>query len=69
MTPVTIGLCTGIVGYHEMALEERDGKTAAELLAEATGRDPEEFEVDEDMEFPDPDELEEHDPENVYSES
>lgn len=69
MTPVTIGLCTDTVEYHEMALEERDGKTAAELLAEATGRDPEEFEVDEDMEFPDLDDLEEHDPEKFYSES
>jgi len=52
-----------------MVLEERSEKTAAELLAEATGRDPAEFEVDEDMEFPDLDDLEEHDSQNFYSES
>ena len=41
-----------------MSLEDREAKTAAEYLAEITGRDVEEFELD-DMEFPDPDELEE----------
>ena len=52
-----------------MALENRDSKTAAELLAEATGRDVEEFELTDDMEFPDPDELEEHDADEFYSDS
>ena len=40
-----------------MSLENREEKTAAELLAEETGRPVEEFELTEDMEFPDPDEL------------
>ncbi len=52
-----------------MALEERDSKSAAELLAEKTGRDAEEFELTEDMEFPDPENLEKHDAEEFYSDS
>lgn len=52
-----------------MALEERDSKSAAELLAEETGRDIEEFQLTDEMEFPDPDELEEHDAEEFYSNS
>lgn len=51
-----------------MALEERESKTAAELLAEATNRDIEEFELTDDMEFPDPDDLEEHNADNFYGE-
>jgi hypothetical protein len=41
-----------------MSLENRDQKTSAELLAEMTGRPVEDFELPEDIEFPDPDELE-----------
>lgn len=41
-----------------MSLENRDSKSFAELLAEETGRPVEEFELTEDMEFPDPDDLE-----------
>lgn len=52
-----------------MALEERDSKSAAELLAEETGRDIGEFSLTEDMEFPDPDDLQEHDADDFYSES
>lgn len=51
-----------------MALEERDSKTAAEILAEETGRDVSEFELTDDMEFPDPDDLVEHDAAEFYSE-
>jgi len=40
-----------------MSLEDRDSKTTAEILAEETGRPVEEFELTEEMEFPDPDEL------------
>jgi hypothetical protein len=52
-----------------MALEERDSKTSAEILAEETGRDIKEFELTEEMEFPDLDDLEEHDADDFYSES
>jgi hypothetical protein len=48
---------------------EQDSKTFAELLAEETGRDISEFELTDDMEFPDPDDLEEHDADEFYSES
>ena len=51
-----------------MALEEPDSKTAAEILAEETGRDVSEFELTEDMEFPHPDDLEEHNAEDFYCE-
>ncbi len=50
-----------------MALEERDSKTAAELLAEATGMDVEEFEAPEDYDYPELDELTEHDADEFYS--
>jgi hypothetical protein len=47
--------------------EELEEKSAAELLAEETGRPVEEFEIDEDeYEFPDLDELEVLDPDEVY---
>jgi len=52
-----------------MALEERDSKTSAEILAEETGRDIEEFELSEDVEIPDLDDLEEHDADEFYSDS
>lgn len=52
-----------------MALEERDSKTSAEILAEETGRDIEEFEISEDIEIPDLDNLEEHDADEFYSDS
>jgi len=52
-----------------MALEERDSKTSAEILAEETGRDIEEYVLTEDMEFPDLDDLEEHDADEYYSDS
>jgi hypothetical protein len=40
-------------------------KSSAELLAEETGRDKEEFEPPEDVDYPDPDELETEDPEKI----
>jgi len=52
-----------------MALEERDSKTSAEILAEETGRDVSEFELTEDLEFPDLEDLEEHDADEFYSDS
>lgn len=52
-----------------MALEERDSKTSAEILAEETGRDIEEFELSEGIEIPDLDDLEEHDADEFYSDS
>jgi hypothetical protein len=51
-----------------MSLENREEKTAAELLAEETGRPVEEFELTDDMEFPDLDDLEVHDADEYYSE-
>lgn len=53
-------LCAGCVCKFTaaMSLENRDSKSFAELLAEETGRPVEEFELTEDMEFPDPDDLE-----------
>jgi hypothetical protein len=46
---------------------ELEAKTAAELLAEETGRPVEEFEIDPDeYEFPHPEELESLDPDDVY---
>jgi len=53
---------------NKMAIENREQKSFAELLAEETGRDVSEFELTDDMEFPDPDELEEIDAEEFYSE-
>jgi len=53
---------------YEMAIENREQKSFAELLAEKTGRDVSEFELTDDMEFPDPDELDEVDAEEFYSE-
>jgi len=52
-----------------MALEERDSKTSAEILAEETGRDVSEFELTEDLELPDLEDLEEHDADEFYSDS
>jgi len=52
-----------------MALEERDYKSTPEALEELTGRPAEEFEADEDLPMPDPDELELHDAEEFYSDS
>jgi len=52
-----------------MALGERVPKTSAEILAEETGRDIEEFELTEDMEFPDLGDLEDHDANEFYSDS
>jgi len=52
-----------------MALEERDSETSAEILAEETGRDVSEFELTEDLEFPDLEDLEEHDADEFYSDS
>jgi len=52
-----------------MALEERDSKTSAEILAEETGRDVSEFKLTEDLEFPDLEDLEEHDADEFYSDS
>jgi hypothetical protein len=49
-----------------MSLENHEEKTAAELLAEETGRPVEEFELTEDMEFPDPDDLEHVPAEEFY---
>lgn len=47
--------------------EELPEKSAAELLAEETGRPVEEFEIDPDeYEFPALDELETLDPDEVY---
>jgi hypothetical protein len=42
-----------------------ESKTSAELLAELTGRDVSEFEVPEDVEIPDLDELDERNPEKL----
>lgn len=47
--------------------EELPEKSAAELLAEETGRPVEEFEIDPaEYEFPHPEDLESLDPDEVY---
>jgi hypothetical protein len=51
-----------------MSLENRDSKTFAEILAEETGRPVEEFEVPDDLEIPDLDDLTEVDADEFYSE-
>jgi len=64
------GLCAGCVQESTVviSLENRDSKSFAELLAEETGRPVEEFELTEDMEFPDPDERERVPAEEFYDE-
>lgn len=52
-----------------MALEKPEYKSVPEALAELTGRPADNFEVDEDLPMPDPDELESHDAEEFYSDS
>lgn len=58
---------TAIASYR-MALEEPESKDFAEILAEETGRDVSEFELTDDMEFPELDELNDHDADEFYSE-
>jgi hypothetical protein len=50
-----------------MALEERDSKSFAEILAEKTGRDISEFEPPGDFEMPNPADLEIHNADEFYS--
>jgi hypothetical protein len=53
---------------HAMSLENRDQKTSAELLAEMTGRPVEDFELPDDLEIPDLEDLTEVDADEFYSE-
>jgi len=68
--PTKTRLCAGCIREFTvaMSLENRDSKSFAELLAEETGRPAEEFELTEDMEFPDPDDLEHVPAEEFYDE-
>jgi hypothetical protein len=61
-------LMTMAVLSGHMALEEPDSRSAAEILAEETGRDISEFQVPEEMDIPELEELEEHDAKEFYSE-
>lgn len=49
-----------------MAQESTDVQTAAEWLSEETGRPVAEFEVPDDLDYPDLEELESVDPGEVY---
>lgn len=51
-----------------MGQKNRDAESSAELLAEATGRPVSDFEPREDTPYPDLDDLEEVDPDEVNPE-
>ena len=52
----------------DMALEERDAQLTPEALSELTGRLPEDFEAPNGLPLLDPNELENHDADEFYSE-
>ena len=51
-----------------MSLEKPESRPASEILAEQTGRDKSEFEPEEDIEMPAPEDLEEVDADEFYGE-